>query len=107
MADRKTARSPLRLTGSAQFNGKIDIVNATMPPQLAQNILPYLTQLDRLNPAQQAAAAHFGRFPSGELGPRRKPVQMAAATPAPTPAPVSAPVDARRSASVVGGVPCV
>ncbi|AMG73877.1 Sporulation protein [Sphingopyxis granuli] len=76
-----------------------DIVNATMPPQLAQNILPYLTQLDRLNPAQQAAAAHFGRFPSGELGPRRKPVQMAAATPAPTPAPVSAPVDARRPAS--------
>ncbi len=64
-----------------------EIVNATMPPALAQNILPYLTQMDRLNPAQQAAAAHFGRFPSGELGPRRKPVQVAAATPAPTPPP--------------------
>ena len=60
-----------------------EIVNATMPPQLAQNILPYLTQMDRLNPAQQAAAAHFGRFPSGNLGPPRKPVQVAAATPPP------------------------
>ncbi len=66
-----------------------EIVNATMPPALAQNILPYLIQMDRLNPAQQAAAAHFGRFPSGELGPKRKLVQMAAATPPPTPAPVA------------------
>ncbi|PKP97615.1 MAG: sporulation protein, partial [Alphaproteobacteria bacterium HGW-Alphaproteobacteria-13] len=60
-----------------------EVVNATLPPALAQNILPYLVQMDRLNPAQQAAAAHFGRFPSGELGPKRKPVQMAAATPPP------------------------
>lgn len=67
-----------------------EIVNATMPPALAQNILPYLTQMDRLNPAQQAAAAHFGRFPSGELGPQRKPVQIAAATAAPTPTPIAA-----------------
>ena len=66
-----------------------EIVNATMPAALAQNILPYLTQLDRLNPAQQAAAAHFGRFPEGNLGPKRKPVQVAAATPAPTPAPAA------------------
>lgn len=66
-----------------------EIVNATMPPALAQNILPYLIQMDRLNPAQQAAAAHFGRFPSGELGPRRKPVQVAAVAPTPAPAPVS------------------
>lgn len=65
-----------------------EIVNATMPPALAQNILPYLIQMDRLNPAQQAAAAHFGRFPSGELGPRRKPVQVAAVAPTPAPAPV-------------------
>ncbi|WP_256837502.1 tetratricopeptide repeat protein [Sphingopyxis sp. KK2] len=64
-----------------------EIVNATMPPQLAQNILPYLTQMDRLNPAQQAAAAHFGRFPSGNLGPPRKPVQVAAATPPPAATP--------------------
>ncbi|MDZ3832633.1 MAG: SPOR domain-containing protein [Sphingopyxis sp.] len=60
-----------------------EIVNATMPAPLAKNILPYLVQMDRLNPAQQAAAAHFGRFPEGQLGPKRKPVQMAAATPAP------------------------
>ncbi|NIJ39445.1 Flp pilus assembly protein TadD [Sphingopyxis panaciterrae] len=70
------------------------LVNATMPPQLAQNILPYLTRMDRLNPAQQAAAAHFGRFPSGELGPRRKPVQVAAATPA-----TAAPTAAKRRAN--------
>lgn len=66
-----------------------DIVNATMPPAMAQNILPYLTQMDRLNPAQQAAAAHFGRFPNGQLGPRRKPVQIAAATPPPSPVPAT------------------
>lgn len=74
-----------------------DIVNATMPPALAQGILPYLVQMDRLNPAQQAAAAHFGRFPSGELGPRRAAVQVAAATPAPTPAPAARqPAQSRR-----------
>ena len=66
-----------------------EIVNATMPPAMAQNIMPYLTQMDRLNPAQQAAAAHFGRFPNGQLGPKRKPVQIAAATPPPSPAPVA------------------
>jgi len=95
-----------------------EIVNATMPAALAQNILPYLTRMDRLNPAQQAAAAHFGRFPAGELGPARKPVQVASATPrtpdsgarrgsasrrpaavapAPTPAPTPAPVAVRRT----------
>jgi Flp pilus assembly protein TadD len=62
-----------------------EIVNATMPPAMAQNILPYLTQMDRLNPAQQAAVAHFGRFPNGQLGPKRKPVQVAAAAPPPAP----------------------
>jgi Flp pilus assembly protein TadD len=66
-----------------------EIVNATMPPAMAQNILPYLTQMDRLNPAQQAAAAHFGRFPNGQLAAKRKPVQVAAATPPPPP-PVAA-----------------
>lgn len=64
-----------------------EIVNATMPPAMAQNIMPYLVQMDRLNPAQQAAAAHFGRFPNGQLGPKRKPVQVAAASPPPSPAP--------------------
>ncbi|MDO9370395.1 MAG: SPOR domain-containing protein [Sphingopyxis sp.] len=76
-----------------------EIVNATMPPAMAQNILPYLTQMDRLNPAQQAAAAHFGRFPNGQLGPKRKPVQVAAATPPPTPAPSAATTGKRPSAA--------
>jgi Flp pilus assembly protein TadD len=62
-----------------------EIVNATMPPAMAQNIMPYLVQMDRLNPAQQAAAAHFGRFPNGQLGPKRQPIQVAAATPSPSP----------------------
>src|SRR3546814_15328703 len=70
-----------------EMNGRdkeaTDIVKATMPPAMAQNITPYLLQLDRLNPAQQAAAAHFGRFPSGQPGPKRAPVQVAAASPPP------------------------
>lgn len=94
-----------------------EIVNATMPAALAQNILPYLTRMDRLNPAQQAAAAHFGRFPAGELGPARGPVEVASATPrtpdastrrgsasrrptavaAPAPTPAPAPVAVRRT----------
>lgn len=87
-----------------------EIVNATMPAALAQNIMPYLTQLDRLNPAQQAAAAHFGRFPEGNLGPKRKPVQVAAAPPAPaSPAPTtgkrSPARDARRLAASTASVP--
>ncbi len=76
-----------------------EIVNATMPPTMAQNILPYLTQMDRLNPAQQAAAAHFGRFPNGQLGPKRKPVQVAAATPAPAPPPAAVATPKRPTAS--------
>lgn len=73
-----------------------EIVNATMPPAMAQNILPYLTQMDRLNPAQQAAAAHFGRFPNGQLGPKRKPVQVASATP-PPPSPVTPAATGKRA----------
>ena len=34
-----------------------EIVNATMPATLAQNILPYLTQMDRLNPGQDPCLA--------------------------------------------------
>jgi Flp pilus assembly protein TadD len=97
--DRGAWRMRAMILAIAGRNGEAtEIVNATMPPQLAQNILPYLTQMDRLNPAQQAAAAHFGRFPSGNLGPPRRPVQVAAATPPPaaTPAPASARPDRRR-----------
>jgi Flp pilus assembly protein TadD len=97
--DRGAWRMRAMILAIAGRNGEAtEIVNATMPPQLAQNILPYLTQMDRLNPAQQAAAAHFGRFPSGNLGPPRRPVQVAVATPPPaaTPAPASAKPDRRR-----------
>lgn len=84
--DRAAWRTRAMILAMNGRNGEAtEIVNATMPPALAQNILPFLTQMDRLNPAQQAAAAHFGRFPSGPLGPARKPVQMAAATPPPNP----------------------
>lgn len=68
----------------------IDIVKATMPPTLATSIIPYLAQLDRLTPEQQAAAAHFGRFPSSDA-PARPPQQIALAKPVATPAPVAAP----------------
>ena len=80
-----------------------DIVNATMPPAMAQNITPYLLQLDRLNPAQQAAAAHFGRFPSGQPGPKRAPVQVAAASPPPSAAATGrrATADRRQPAAAV------
>ena len=84
-----------------------DIVNATMPPAMAQNITPYLVQLDRLNPAQQAAAAHFGRFPNGQLGPKRPPVQVAAASSPPPPAAARKPAadDRRRPAAAVKPAP--
>ncbi len=81
-----------------------DIVNATMPAPMAANILPYLTQMDRLNPAQKAAAAHFGRFPSGQPATTQRPVQVAAAAPkpAPTPAPRrSAPTPAPAAAKPI------
>ena len=89
--DRAAWRTRAMILAMNGRNGEAtEIVNATMPPALAQNILPYLTQMDRLNPAQQAAAAHFGRFPSGQLGPPRKPVQIAAATPPPSTLPATA-----------------
>lgn len=74
-----------------------EIVNATMPPAMARNITPYLLQMDRLNPAQQAAAAHFGRFPSGQPGPKRAPVQVAAASPPPAATTGRPAADDRRS----------
>ena len=82
-----------------------EIVNATMPPAMAQNITPYLLQMDRLNPAQQAAAAHFGRFPSGQPGPKRGPVQVAAATPPAGATGKPAANDRRRPAAAVTPTP--
>jgi hypothetical protein len=53
------------------MNGHADearqIAQTTMPPQLAQGLTPYFALMDRLNPAQLASAAHFGRFPTYEV----------------------------------------
>lgn len=41
----------------------VAIAYASMPQDLASGIAPYLRYMPRLTPAQQAAAANFGRFP--------------------------------------------
>lgn len=41
----------------------VAIAYASMPQELASGIAPYLRFMPRLTPAQQAAAANFGRFP--------------------------------------------
>lgn len=92
------------------MNGRQDeaksIVDATMPKPMAENIWPYLAQMDRLTPSQLAEAAHFGRFPSGALGPKRSPVQMAAvSSPAPTANRNSQRPDARVGAAAVAAQP--
>lgn len=47
----------------------IAIADMAMPGDMAQGIAPYLRYMPRLTPAQQAAAANFGRFPrAAEIG---------------------------------------
>lgn len=47
----------------------VEITDTILPPQLAQNIAPYLRYMPRLTRAQQAAAANLGRFPrASEIG---------------------------------------
>ena len=41
----------------------VAVVRATMPPELATAISPYLRYMRKLTPAQQAAAANLGEFP--------------------------------------------
>lgn len=41
----------------------VAVAYASMPQELAASIAPYLRYMPRLTPAQQAAAANFGRFP--------------------------------------------
>ncbi|WP_162789471.1 SPOR domain-containing protein [Altererythrobacter sp. ZODW24] len=41
----------------------IKIAEAVMPRNLSRRLKPYLRYMDRLTPAQQAAAVHFGNFP--------------------------------------------
>lgn len=47
----------------------VEVSDTILPPQLAQNIAPYLRYMPRLTPAQQAAAANLGKFPrASEIG---------------------------------------
>jgi tetratricopeptide (TPR) repeat protein len=47
----------------------VSTARATMPPDLALQIAPYLRYMRRLTPAQQAAAANLGHFPqAAEIG---------------------------------------
>lgn len=47
----------------------VDLSQRILPPQLAENIAPYLRYMPRLTKAQQAAAANLGRFPrASEIG---------------------------------------
>lgn len=62
------------------------IARATMPAQLAEALDPYFALMDRLTPAQLAAAATFGRFPTYDVvraqpSRRQAAQQLAAATP--------------------------
>ena len=82
---------------AGQPDEAVAVANSSMPPQLAAGIAPYLRYLTRLTPAQQAAAANFGRFPrAADIGqddpqivqyaqthPRAAPVALAQAAPLP------------------------
>lgn len=61
----------------------VKIVDSTMPASLAVGIKPYLAQMNRLNPAQKAAAVHLGRFPTTPLPAAIRPsaTQVAAVAP--------------------------
>lgn len=63
----RTRAFSLAILGRAE--DAIAIANQTMPSGLATGIAPYLRYMPRLTPAQQAAAANFGRFPrAAEIG---------------------------------------
>lgn len=73
----------LAISGNA--DQAVTVANASMPPQLAAGIAPYLRYLPRLTAAQQAAAANFGRFPrAADIG-RDDPQIMAYALAHPRP----------------------
>ncbi|GFE73611.1 hypothetical protein NTCA1_12600 [Novosphingobium sp. TCA1] len=64
----------------------VEVSNTILPPQLAQNIAPYLRYMPRLTRSQQAAAANLGKFPrASEIGhddariAAYRPVQVASA----------------------------
>ncbi len=47
-----------------QSDEAVSVINTTLPVTLAANIAPYLRYMPHLTPAQQAAAANIGQFPS-------------------------------------------
>lgn len=52
-----------------QTKEAVNITETILPPQLAENVAPYLRYMPRLTKAQQAAAADLGRFPrASEIG---------------------------------------
>lgn len=57
----RTRTFAMAVTGGS--DEAVAIAYASMPQDLAAGIAPYLRYMPRLTPAQQAAAANFGRFP--------------------------------------------
>lgn len=73
----------------------IAIAEAMLPPRLSSRLQPYLRYMPQLTPAQQAAAANLGRFPSlAEIG--RDSPQIAALEDEEDVAPVAPPANADR-----------
>lgn len=86
----------LAMNGQAKEAG--ETVDAVMPANLARDIKPYLARMDDLTPPQKAAAAHFGKFPTGPLAP--SPVRVASAdTRSPAAARTARPTRAERNAA--------
>ncbi len=75
------------------MNGRADearqIARQTLPPELADALDGYFPLMDRLTPAQLAAASHFGRFPGYETvrnqPSRSEAVRLASAAAVPPP----------------------
>lgn len=63
----RTRAFALAILGSEQE--AISIAETMLPQRLSMRLAPYLRYMPRLTPAQQAAAAHHGRFPAArEIG---------------------------------------
>jgi Flp pilus assembly protein TadD len=62
----------------------VSIAQTMLPPRLSNRMAPYLRYMPRLTRAQQAAAAHLGRFPrASEIGRDRAQIAAYAGTAAP------------------------
>ncbi len=108
---------------NGQQDEAVSIAETMLPARLSSRLAPYLRYMPRLTRAQQAAAAHLGRFPQasqiGQDDPTiaagsQPPPTAAAQTPAPqiAAAPVAAPQDSRSidarlvpSGAIMGSAP--